>query len=80
MADIPSYHTTPEDAARLATQAGVGHLVLFHTIPPLPSPLLYPAFLGDAPDLYRGPITVGEDGLLVSLPRGSHAILTRKLL
>ena len=37
MADIPSDHTTPEDAA----------------------------FLGDAPSLYKGPITVGRDGMLV---------------
>jgi len=79
-ADIPSYHTTPEDAARLATQAGVRHLVLYHTIPPLPSALFYPAFLGDAPSLYRGPLTVGEDGLLVSLPKGSHEVGLRKLL
>ena len=79
-ADIPSYHTSPEDAARLAARAGVSHLVLHHAIPPIPTAYFNPVFLGDAPSHYAGPITVGRDGLLLSLPRGSGAILLRDLL
>ena len=30
MHDIPSYHTSPEDAARIAQQAGVRQLVFYH--------------------------------------------------
>lgn len=80
MADIPSYHTTPEDAARLAERAGVRHLVFYHTIPPLRFAFLNAAFLGDAPSLYRGPITVSNDGTLVSLPSGGMAVILRELL
>jgi ribonuclease Z len=79
-ADIPSYHTTPEDAARIAERAGVGHLVLYHLIPPVPVSYLDAAFLGDAPSLYGGPITVGRDGLLLSLPPDGRGIGVRDLL
>ena len=79
-ADIPSYHTTPEDAARVAAQAGVRELVFYHTIPPLPVSYLNAVFLGDAARYYEGPITVSTDGLLVSLPAGSTAIGHRNLL
>ena len=80
MADIPSYHTRPEDAARLAQQADVKQLVFYHTIPPLPLAYLNATFLGDAPRLFKGPITVAKDGLLVSLPAGSTTIAMRALL
>ena len=78
--DIPSYHTTPEDAARLATQAGVKQLVFYHTIPPLPVSYLNAVFLGDARKLYSGPITVSTDGLLVTLTSGTTSITERSLL
>lgn len=78
--DILNYHASPEDAARAAQRAGVGHLILTHLVPPLPSAYFYPAFLGDAPDLFDGPITVGEDGMLFSLPARSRAIRREKLL
>jgi len=78
-ANIPSYHTTPEDAARLAASAGVKELVFDHAIPPLPNRFLNGAFLGDAPALYRGPITVSRDGQLFSLPAGATVITRRDL-
>ncbi|MBI1188554.1 MAG: MBL fold metallo-hydrolase [Alphaproteobacteria bacterium] len=74
MSDIPDYHTSPEDAARAAQEAGVDALVLYHLIPPLPSPMLYDTFLGDARQAYRGRIRIGRDGMLVSLPAGSDAV------
>ena len=52
-------HLTPEEAGRLAAQAGVGRLVLTHIYPP-----------GDAVDpaaqaalYFSGEITAAEDGL-----------------
>jgi len=80
MHDIPSYHTTPEDAARIAERAGVRQLVFYHTIPPLRSSLLDAAFLGDAPSLYHGPITVSNDGTLLVMPAHSTTIAIRELL
>ncbi len=78
-ADIPSYHTTPEDAARIAQQAGVKQLIFYHTIPPLPFTYLNAAFLGGAPKIFSGPIAVGKDGMLLSLAPGSTSITMREL-
>jgi ribonuclease Z len=78
--DIPSYHATPEDAARAAHAAGVKQLVMYHTIPPLPSRLLYGAFLGDAADIFRGPVVVAEDGMRFSLPANSREIHKKQVL
>lgn len=66
--DILDYHATPAEAAESAQAAGVKQLVLSHLVPPLPSAYLYPAFLADAPEKFDGEITVGEDGMLFSLP------------
>jgi ribonuclease Z len=80
MGDIPQYHTSPEEAARMAAQAGVRHLLLTHIVPPLPVADLKPLFLGRAGEYFKGPITIGEDGLLVSLPAGNRKIFQRPLL
>lgn len=78
--DILNYHTSPEAAADAATAAGVKQLLLNHIVPPMPFKFAYPAFLGDAPQHFSGPITVGEDGMIVSLPAGSSDIVKGKLL
>lgn len=77
--DIPDYHSSPEDAARAAADAGAKALVLYHLVPPLPSSLLNAAFLGDAGKAYSGPIRIAEDGLLISLPAGGSAIDQRMI-
>jgi ribonuclease Z len=79
MSDILSYHASPEDAATTAAQAGAGMLVLTHIVPPLPTRLLDSYFLGDAADRFGGPIVVGRDGMLFSLPSGSREIGRRDL-
>lgn len=76
--DILNYHTSPEDAAAEAQAAGVKHLVFSHNIPPLPSRLMYPAFLGDARQRFGGTITVGEDGMVFSLPAASKGMELRR--
>lgn len=78
-ADIPGYHTSPEDAAQIAGEAGVKHLVIYHILPPVP-PLLNNMFLGNAAKYYKGPITVGIDGLLISLPANSDKISIKQIL
>lgn len=79
-ADIMDYHATPEDAAQSAQTTGAQLLVLTHLVPPLPNSLLYPAFLGDAEAQFDGPVIVGEDGMLFSLPAGGKAIERDELL
>ena len=70
---------TPEEAAAQATRAGAKQLVLNHIVPPMPVAYAYPAFLGDAAKFFDKPITVGEDGMLFSLPAGSTDIHRSKL-
>lgn len=77
-ADILDYHTSPEEAARAAQKAGVEQLVLYHIVPQLPVEMLEPVFLGDAKSEFDGPITVGQDGMIFSLPAGSEAIALTK--
>lgn len=72
--DILDYHATPEQAADAARAAGVKALLLNHIVPPLPFKFAYPVFLGDAAQHYAGPITIGEDGMMLSLPVGSAEI------
>ena len=72
--DIMDYHATPTEAAESAQAAGAKQLVLSHLVPPIPSSYFYPAFLADAPDKFDGKITVGEDGMLFSLPAGKTNI------
>ncbi len=76
--DILDYHTTPEDAAAEARAAGVRNLVFSHNIPPMPSRVMYPAFLGGARRRFGGTITVGEDGMVFSLPAGGTGMEFRR--
>ncbi|MBW7946599.1 MAG: MBL fold metallo-hydrolase [Sphingomonadaceae bacterium] len=84
MSDIPDYHTSPEDAARTAAAAKVRMLVLNHVVPPVPLRILEPYFLGGTGERYneryRGPIVVGADGMVFSLPRGTDSIERSGLL
>ena len=79
MHDILNYHTTPEEAASQASLAGAQQLVLNHIVPPIPTRLAYPAFLGDAARFYDKPITVGEDGMLFSLPANTSTVERKRL-
>jgi ribonuclease Z len=80
MRDILNYHTTPEEAAAQANAAQVKHLVYNHIVPPLPVKLAYPAFVGDAAKFFSSPITVGEDGMLFTLPANSSVIEKKRLM
>lgn len=56
------YHTTTLEAAAIAQQAGVKHLVLTHHIPaPAASEEAEQEYIRGMADIYRGPITVGRD-------------------
>lgn len=67
MADIPDYHSSPQEAAETAKTAGVAHLVLTHLIPPIPS------WLGNRIFLRGTQVTgvkthIAFDGMLIELP------------
>lgn len=79
MHDILDYHTSPEQAAEIADKAGADYLLLYHIVPSLPS-FMEKAFLGDAGDYYDGPIKIGTDGFMLSLPSGTDEIIEREML
>ncbi|WFL76874.1 MBL fold metallo-hydrolase [Altererythrobacter arenosus] len=80
MADIPDYHTSPEDAARVAQQAGAKTLVLYHLVPAPPARLVERFFMGEAPELFDGDLRMAKDGMLVSLPAKDQSIEIDQLL
>ncbi|MGH1370407.1 MAG: MBL fold metallo-hydrolase [Cellvibrionaceae bacterium] len=78
--DIPDYHTSPVEAAEIANAAQVGHLLYYHIVPALPAPGMEAAFLEGTEDAFNGPITLGVDGTLISLPANSDRIISSNLL
>ena len=80
MRDILTYHTSPEEAAQVAADAGAKQLIFNHIVPPMPVRFGYPAFVGDAAQFYKGPITVGEDGMFFSLPANSREVIKKRLM
>ncbi len=74
MADIPSYHTSPVEAAEVANEAGARLLVLYHLNPPPPAALFERAFVRGVAEVRAGDWVVAEDGMLLELPRGSDEI------
>jgi ribonuclease Z len=75
MRDILDYHTTPEEAAEIASRAKVRALLLYHIVPPLPLSVLEVPFLGRAREIYSGPLYVGRDGDFVTMPAGTTEVL-----
>lgn len=72
--DIPDYHTTPVEAAEIARDADVGHLLFYHVVPPTPIPGLDAAWLAGVDDVFDR-YTLGVDGTGFSLPANSSDIL-----
>jgi ribonuclease Z len=78
--DILDYHATPVQAAETARDAGAGHLLYYHIVPPLLFGPMETLFLEGVDEVYAGPVTVGRDGTLVILEAGSDSIRVRELL
>jgi ribonuclease Z len=68
MHDIPSYHTTPVEAARIANLAQAKLLVFTHINPPLPDAIAERAFLDGVSDVRSDGWLLGRDGTLIRLP------------
>ncbi len=80
MADIPDYHTSPIEAARIAQEAGVAQLVYYHIVPPLPLRTLEGIFLRGTDEVFSGDIVLGHDGMIFSLPANGTDIIRDELL
>ena len=74
LGDIPSYHTSPVEAAEAADEAGVKLLVLSHLTPPPPVALVERAFVRGVDGVRPRDWLLADDGLLVTLPVGSDAV------
>ncbi len=80
MHDIKDYHTSPVEAAEIARDAGVGHLLYYHIVPALIVPGQKVLFLDGADKIFPN-YTIGIDGVAFSLPANSNEIIqTRKKL
>lgn len=77
--DIPGYHTSPVDAAKIANKAQAKLLVFTHLLPILPNAIAERAFLRGVSDVRPGGVTLGYDGLIVRLPAHSDAIVQETL-
>jgi ribonuclease Z len=76
MHDIPDYHTTPVEGARIANQANAKLLLFTHLIPPLPNWIAERAFLGGVSETRHGDWMLGRDGTLIRLP--GHSVVIEK--
>jgi ribonuclease Z len=74
MHDIPTYHTTPVEAAKIANDADAKLLVFTHINPPLPNWIAERAFLAGVSEARHGDWMLGRDGTLIRLPGHSDVI------
>lgn len=67
--DIPSYHTSPTEAARAANEAGVSELVLTHLTPAPDNVMAKRIFMRGVSDVRKSHVRLAEDGMAVILPK-----------
>ena len=75
--DIHDYHTSPKEAAEIARDADVGHLLYYHVVPPLDVLGLEAVWLDGVDDIFQK-YTLGQDGTSFSLPPNSREIIKTK--
>lgn len=80
MADIPGYHSTPAAAAAIAQTGKAKMLVFSHIVPAVPIGYLEKYYLRGADEAFDGPMVLGKDGMVFSLPADSDKIERQKLL
>ena len=62
MGDVPSYHISTDEIAKMSARARVGEVVLTHVIPPIGNDLAQEAaFMSGMGDLYSGSVRVARD-------------------
>lgn len=70
LSDIPSYHTSPVEAARAANEAGVKWLILSHLTPAPDNAVARRIFMRGVSKERAANVRLGEDGLAIMLPKG----------
>lgn len=77
--DTSRYHINPVEAARLANRAEVRELVYTHVAPPLVVGLLRTPWLRGVSEERPEGVTIGRDGMLITIPLDGSAILFDQL-
>ena len=67
--DIPSYHSSPVEAARAANEAGAGQLVLTHLTPAPDNAVARQIFMRGVSGVRTTNVRLAEDGMAVFLPQ-----------
>lgn len=70
LSDIPSYHTSPEEAARAANEAEAEWLFLSHLTPAPDNAIAKRIFMRGVAEVRPSRVRIAEDGMAVFLPRG----------
>lgn len=68
LGDIPSYHTSPVEAAESANAAGAKLLLLYHLTPPPPNRIAEQVFLRGVSAVRPEGVALARDGMLIELP------------
>jgi ribonuclease Z len=79
LGDIPSYHTSPVEAAEVANEANVDLLILSHLTPPPPNALAERIFVRGVADVRATGWQLADDGLLIALPANSDVLETSEI-
>lgn len=79
MGDIPSYHTSPVEAAEAANEAGVPLLLLYHLTPPPPNRIAEIAFMRGVAQVRKDGVELARDGTLIELPLDGGEAVVRML-
>ncbi len=77
--DIPSYHTSPVEAAEAANEAGVKTLLLYHLTPPPPNAIAESVFLRGVATVRPQGVVMARDGMLIELPLSGGEAVVRQL-
>jgi len=74
MHNVQDYHISPEEAARIANEAGVRLLVFYHLLPAPDGFLMCRLFAQGVDAVRPDDWTIAEDGSLYTLPLGSDEV------
>lgn len=74
MHDVQDYHVSPDEAARIANDAGVKLLAFYHLLPAPDGFLMRQLFAQGVDAVRNGDWTIADDGSLYTLPLGSEDI------
>lgn len=76
MKDIVTYHSSPVEAVESGERAGVGLVVMYHLTPPPPIRMAERVFTRGVDQVREDGWSLGDDGLLITLPADSDQIET----